>query len=129
MAINQMFLIAVKRILDVSELYTKNKCLVEHVTGFFCNFSGFVVQMSVTTYLWKTLKLSRTTVASVTSSWFSVTSICRKSDGKLVKKVALKSALKCHNSDLIGGLFGCDLDQATLIDLNGVVVCNADVDW
>jgi hypothetical protein len=32
-----------------------------------------------TTYLWKTLKLARTTVSSVTSFWFSVTSICQKS--------------------------------------------------
>jgi hypothetical protein len=35
------------------------------------------------TYWFKALKLSRTTVTSVTSFWFSETSICRKSDGRL----------------------------------------------
>jgi hypothetical protein len=93
-------LIAVKRTFDVGELSTTNQSLIEHESVkikcdkfFFVYFSGLLgcwMLVSVpTTYLWKTLKLSRTTVTTVTSFWLSVTSIFRKSDGRLTKKAAL----------------------------------------
>jgi hypothetical protein len=80
-----------------------------NVTSFSCTFW---LQMSggvPTTYLRKTLKLSRTTLSPVTSFWFLVTSICRKSDGRCCSELPLN--VTDLVSDLIGGLFGCDLDQ------------------
>jgi hypothetical protein len=93
-------LIAVQRTFDISELSTKNQSFVEHkcvkikCDKFFLYISAVYLAPDVgkrvpTTYLLKTLKLSRTTVTFVTLFWVSVTSICRKSDGRLTKKAAL----------------------------------------
>jgi hypothetical protein len=93
-------LIVVQRTFDISELSTKNQSLVEHecvrikCDKFFLYISAVYLAPDVgkrvpTTYLWKTLNLSRTTVTSVTSFWLSVTSKCRKSDERLTKTAAL----------------------------------------
>jgi hypothetical protein len=64
-----------------------------NVTSFFYKFKGYtwlqMMESVPTTYFWKTLNLSRTTVTSVSSFWFSGTSICQKADRRLTKKVAL----------------------------------------
>jgi hypothetical protein len=54
----------------------------------------------------------------VTSSWFSVISIFRKSDRRLTKNVPLMKLFNLTTeleSDLIGGFIGCDLDQANVV--------------